>query len=65
MELLFDTRKKELLAQCEVFPEIFDDMVKRVERFVAPYAVFFRRKEQRKHAQTYLGGLMSDLEKKK
>lgn len=65
MELLFDTRKKELLAQCEVSPEIFDDMVKRVERFVAPYAVFFRRKEQRKHAQTYLGGLMSDLEKKK
>ena len=64
MELLFDIRKKELLAQCEVSPEIFDDMVKRVERFVAPYSVYFRRKEQRQHAQTYLGGLMSDLEKK-
>lgn len=64
MASLFDIRKQELLAQCEVSPEIFDDMVKRVERFVTPYAVYFRRKEQRQHAQTYLGGLMSDLEKK-
>ncbi len=64
MESLFDIRKKELLAQCEVSPGIFDDMVKRVERFVTPYAVYLRREEQRQHAQTYLGGLMSDLEKK-
>lgn len=64
MELLFEIRKEELLAQCEVSPKIFDDMVKRVEMFVTPYTVRFRRREQREHAQTYLGGLMSDLEKK-
>lgn len=64
MEKLFDIRKEELLAQCEVSPKIFDDMIKRVEKFVTPYAAHLRRKEQRQHAQTYLGGLMSDLERK-
>lgn len=64
MGLFFDIRREELLAQCEVSPKIFDGMMKRVGEFVTPYALHLRRKEQRQHAQTYLGGLMSDLERK-
>ena len=64
MKQLFRIRKRELLAQCKVSPLIFDDMIRRLDVFATAYVAFFRRKEQRQHAELYLGGLMSDLRRK-
>ena len=64
MERRFQIRKEEMLAQCEVAAQIFDDMIKRLDAFAARYVHHLHRKEQRAHAELYLGGLMSDLERK-
>jgi SRSO17 transposase len=64
MERRFELRKEELMADCEVHPAVFAGMVSRLERFAEPFADRLRRPEQRKHAQTYVRGLLSDVEKK-
>lgn len=64
MERQFQRRKQEMLAQCEVVPQIFDDMIKRLDEFATPYVGHLQRIEQRRHAELYLGGLMSDLKRK-
>jgi len=64
MERRFELRKEELMADCEVHPAVFAGMMSRLERFAEPFADRLRRPEQRKHAQTYVRGLLSDVEKK-
>lgn len=64
MDRRFETRKRELLADCEVSPEIFNGMVKRLEEFVEPYVERLWRVEQEEHARTYVEGLLSDLKRK-
>jgi len=64
MHRRFQRRKQEMLAQCEVAPQIFDDMIKRLDKFATGYVNYLCRKEQRVHAELYLGGLMSDLDRK-
>jgi SRSO17 transposase len=64
MQQRFQKRKEEMLAQCEVAPQIFDDMIKRLDTFTTGYVSHLCRKEQRVHAELYLGGLMSDLDRK-
>ena len=64
MQRRFEVHKQKMLAQCEVSPRIFDDMINRLDRFSADYVSHLCRKEQRVHAELYLGGLMSDLERK-
>ena len=64
MDRRFEARKRELLADCEVSPEIFNGMVKRLEEFVEPYVARLWRVEQEEHASTYVQGLLSDLKRK-
>jgi len=64
MERRFELRKEELMADCEVRPAVFAGMMSRLERFAEPFAERLRRPEQREHAQTYLQGLLSDVEQK-
>ncbi len=64
MERRFELRKGELMADCEVHPAVFAGMMSRLERFAEPFAERLRRPEQREHAQTYLQGLLSDVEQK-
>lgn len=64
MERRFELRKEELMADCEVHPAVFAGMMSRLERFTEPFAERLRRPEQKEHAQTYLRGLLSDVEKK-
>lgn len=64
MEQRFEVRKQELLAECEVGPEVFEGMMERLATFSIPYAECLWRSEQKQHAQTYLGGLLSDLKRK-
>ncbi|NQT38538.1 MAG: IS701 family transposase [Planctomycetes bacterium] len=64
MERRFELRKEELMVDSEVHPAVFDGMMSRLERFAEPFAECLRRPEQREHAQTYVRGLLSDVEKK-
>lgn len=64
MDRRFSVRKEEMLAECEVSPEVFRDMLGRMETFVEPFAALLVRPEQRGHALTCLRGLLSDLKRK-
>jgi SRSO17 transposase len=64
MEPRFEVRRRQMLAECHVPPEVFEAMTERLEAFAQPFVDCLRRSEQKEHAQTYLAGLLSDLERK-
>ena len=64
MNRRFETRKQELLEDCQVAPEVFNGMLNRLEKFAEPFVEQLHRIEQKEHAQTYFQGLLSDLTKK-
>ena len=64
MEARHEVRKREMLRECEVSPDLFKDMLKRLGEFAEPFVQSLWRKEQKEHARTYLCGLLSDLERK-
>jgi SRSO17 transposase len=64
MEAEYATRKQQLLEECQVAPEIFDQVVARLETFMVPFVSTFRRQEPSAHAHTYVRGLLSEVERK-
>jgi SRSO17 transposase len=64
MEARYDVRKRELLDECKVRPEIFEEVDVRLKQFMEPFVETFARCEQRAHAATYISGLLSDLDQK-
>jgi SRSO17 transposase len=64
MEAAYATRKQQLLEECQVAPEIFHQVMPRLETFMAPFVNTFCRQEPSQHAQTYVCGLLSDVERK-
>ncbi len=64
MEAEYATRKQQLLEECHVPPQIFDQVMPRLEAFMAPFVATFCRQEPSAHAQTYVRGLLSDVERK-
>ena len=64
MEAKYQERKEELLDECQMEPQIFEDLLPRLEEFMIPYVENLVRKEQVAHANTLVQGLLSDLEKK-
>jgi SRSO17 transposase len=64
MDRRFEVRKAEMLADCQVSPAVFDGVADRLEEFARPFVACLHRPEQRQHAQSYLRGLLSDLERK-
>jgi len=64
MERRFESRGEEVLADCQVPPAVFNGMMERLVNFAGPYVQRLCRPEQREHAQTYLQGLLSDLQRK-
>ena len=60
----FEKRKQELLDECKLAPQIFDNVMPRLEKFMAPFVECFARSEQVEHAHTFVQGLLSDLEDK-
>jgi SRSO17 transposase len=60
----FRTRKEELLDECEVAPQVFARVMPRLERFMKPFVDSLIRREQIEHANTFVQGLLSDLEHK-
>ncbi len=64
MEATYETRKQELLDECSVDPQIFEQVMPRLERFMIPFVDNLVRREQVEHAQTFVQGLLSDLDSK-
>lgn len=64
MEAEYEARKQELLEECEVAAEVFEEVMPRLERFLEPFVESLVRKEQVEHARTFVQGLLSDLERK-
>lgn len=60
----FEARKEELVAECNVAPQVFDRVMPRLERFMKPFVDSLVRREQVEHAGTFVRGLLSDLEHK-
>jgi SRSO17 transposase len=64
MEAAYATRKQQLLEECQVAPEIFHQVMPRLETFMAPFVATFGRQEPSQHAQTYVCGRLSDVERR-
>jgi SRSO17 transposase len=64
MEAEYATRKQQLLEECQVAPQIFDQVMPRLATFMAPFVDTFCRQEPAEHAQTYVRGLLSDVVRK-
>jgi len=64
MERRFELRKEAMLAECEVSPEVFRGVEERLAKFAEPFVELLSQPAQRQHAEDYVGGLLSDLERK-
>ncbi len=64
MECTFEERKRELESECKVSKDTFASAASRLEVFMKPFFVNYRRHEQESHATTVVQGLCSDLEHK-
>jgi len=64
MERRFELRKREILKDAELKPQLSNGMLDRLEAFAAPFAASVGRRELKDHTCRYLGGLLSDLERK-
>jgi SRSO17 transposase len=60
----FAHRKQQLLADCQVPPRLFGEMIERLESFTEPFLATLPSPESRGHSRTYLAGLLSDLPRK-
>jgi SRSO17 transposase len=61
MERRFRTRLEELLADSQVPPHLFADVIPRLEVFLRPFVVSLSGEASRRNAQQYVGGLLSNL----
>jgi len=64
MEARYAIRKHQLLEECQVAPEIFDQVMPRWSTFMAPFVETLQGQALTQHAQTYVSGLLSDVERK-
>jgi SRSO17 transposase len=64
MERRFRVRLDELLDDAVVDPAVLRGMLPRLERFLDPFVASLETAERRRHAQQYVGGLVSDLRRK-
>ena len=64
MEARYAIRKHQLLEECQVAPEIFDQVMPRLSTFMAPFVETLQGQALPQHAQTYVSGLLSDVERK-
>ena len=64
MEARYATRKQQLLEECQVAPESFDQVLPRLTTFMAPFVETFCRPELDQQAHPYICGLLSDVARK-
>jgi SRSO17 transposase len=64
MEARYAFRKTQLLNECQVAPEIFEQVIPRLYTFMKPFVKIFHGQVDDQHAKTYVCGLLSDVERK-
>ena len=64
MERRFEVRKREILKEADIQPQVANSMLKRLEQFARPFITAFGRPEPRENAKMYMCGLLSDLQRK-
>ncbi|MEK0340468.1 MAG: transposase, partial [Nitrosopumilus sp.] len=64
MDRRFEVRKQDILKEAEVKPQVAKDMLNRLKKFAEPFVMSLGRSERKEHAQVYIAGLLSDLERK-
>jgi SRSO17 transposase len=64
MEARYAIRKRQLLDEYQVPPEIFEQVIPRLDRFMKPFITIFQGQVASQHAKTYVCGLLSNLERK-
>jgi len=64
MEARYATRKSPLLDECQVAPEIFEQVLPRLEAFMRPFVSIFHGQAADHHAKTSVSGLLSNVERK-
>ncbi len=64
MERRFEIRKREILQEADIKPQVANGMLKRLEQFAQPFIASFGRREPKENTQIYMCGLLSDLERK-
>ena len=64
MEARYTIRKCQLLDECQIAPEIFEQVIPRLYTFMEPFVKIFRGQIAEQHAKTYVCGLLSNVERK-
>jgi len=64
MECVFEERKRELEQECKLPRNAMASASSRLDAFMQPFLLNYRRHEQKSHATTVVRGFCSDLEKK-
>ena len=63
MEARYAIRKRQLLDECRVAPEIFEPVIPRLYSFMKPFVTLFQGQGGDQHAKTSVCGLLSNLER--
>ena len=64
MEARYAFRKSQLLDECQMAPEIFEQVLPRLYTFIKPFVKTFPGQAAAQHAKLYVSGLLSDVERK-
>ena len=64
MDARYTIRRAQLLEECQVAPEVFEQVMPRLRAFMAPFVDTLQGQAPRAHAQTYVRGLLSDVDRK-
>jgi SRSO17 transposase len=64
MDARYAIRKAQVLEECQVAPEVFEQVMPRLQTFMGPFVDTLPGHAPRAHAQTYVQGLLSDVERK-
>jgi hypothetical protein len=63
MDAAYATRKRPWLEECQMAPEMFQQVMPRLATFMVPFVAPFCRPEPSQHAQTSICGLLSEVER--
>ena len=64
MEARYAFRKNQLLDECQIAPEIFEQVIPRLYTFMKPFVRIFQGQAADQHAKTSVCGLLSNVERK-
>src|SRR5262245_66459173 len=64
MDARYTIRRVQLLEECQVAPEVFEQVMPRLRAFMAHFVDTLQGQAPRAHAQTDVRGLLSDVDRK-